>query len=208
MSAVHFIANLSVAPTKPFHAIADYGCTNHYFGADVPCEIIRPTTAAVVVGQPNGASMHSSHTGLLPFHDLPEAARTTHIFPSMQQRALISVEKLADTGFTSTFNNTSVVIKNGKTTINGERDLQEGGLYYVNLPPSKQLALAPPSNQLCYIALNTYKMTTKRDLVQYLHRYAGCPAIQAGYFATWPGLTVELLRKHLLKSLATTKGHL
>ena len=58
---------------------------------------------------------------------------------------------------------------NGKTTINGERDLQEGGKYYVNLPPSKQLALAPPSDKLCYIALNAYDMTTKRDLVQYFH---------------------------------------
>ena len=104
---------------------------------------------------------------------------------------------------------------NGKTTINGESDLNKGGLYYINLPPSKQLALTPTSYQSCYVDLNAYDMTTKRNLVQYLHRCAGCPNfstwtrdIQAGYFATWPGLTVELLRKHLLKSLATTKGHL
>ena len=159
--------------------------------------------------------MHSSHTGLLPFHDLPEAARTTHIFPYKQQISLISIGKLADAGFTSTFNDTSVVITNGKTTINGERDLQEGGVYYVNLPTSKHLALAPPSEKSCYIALNAYDMTTNRDLVQYLHRCAGCPvvstctrAIQAGYFVTWSGLTVKLVRKHLPKSLATTKGHL
>ena len=78
-----FTANLSIAPTKLFRAIADSGCTNHYLGADVSCENIRPTTAAIVVGQPNGASMHSSPTGLLTFHDLPEAARTTHISPSI-----------------------------------------------------------------------------------------------------------------------------
>ena len=95
----------------------------------------------------------------------------------MQQCALISVRKLPDTGFTSTFNDTSVVIKNGKTTINGERNLQEGGLYYANLPTSKQLALAPPSDQSCYIALNAYGMTTKRDLLQYLQRCAGSPVV-------------------------------
>ena len=146
--------------------------------------------------------MHSSHTGLLTFHDLPEAARTTHIFPYMQQQALISVGQLADSGFTYTFNDTSVVITNRTTTINGERDLQEGGLYYVNLPPSKQLALVPPSDKFCYINLNAYDMTTKCNLFQYLHRCAGCPfvptwtqAIQAGYFATWPGLTVGLVCK-------------
>ena len=124
--------------------------------------------------------MHSTHTGLLPFHDLPEAARTTHIFPSMQQRALISVGQLADAGFTSTFNDTSVVITNGTTTINGERDLQEGGLYYANIPPSKHLYLAPSAEKLCYIALNMYDMTTQRDLVRYLHRCAGCPVV-----STW-----------------------
>ena len=33
-------------------------------------------------------------------------------------------------------------------------------------------------------------------------------AINAGYFATWPGLTSELVRKHLPKLLATAKGHM
>ena len=58
-------------------------------------------------------------------------------------------------------------------------------------------------------------MRTKADLVQYLHRCAFSPvvhtwtkAIGAGFFATWPGLTSELVRKHLPKSLATAKGHL
>ena len=58
-------------------------------------------------------------------------------------------------------------------------------------------------------------MKTKADLVQYLHRAAFSPvvstwtrAIDAGFFATWPGLTSDLVRKHLPKSLATAKGHL
>ena len=33
-------------------------------------------------------------------------------------------------------------------------------------------------------------------------------AITSGFFATWPGLTSALVRKHLPKSLATAKGHL
>jgi hypothetical protein len=33
-------------------------------------------------------------------------------------------------------------------------------------------------------------------------------AIQRGHFVTFPGLNVELIRKHLLKSTATTKGHM
>ena len=58
-------------------------------------------------------------------------------------------------------------------------------------------------------------MTTKADLLQFLHRAAFIPvvltwknSINAGYFTMWPGLTSELVRKHLPKSLATAKGHL
>ena len=58
-------------------------------------------------------------------------------------------------------------------------------------------------------------MKTKADMVQYLHRCAFSPvvhtwtkAIDAGYFATWPGLTYELVRKHPPKMLATAKRHL
>ena len=58
-------------------------------------------------------------------------------------------------------------------------------------------------------------MKTKADLVQYLHRcdfslvvHTWTKAIDAGYFATWPGLTSELVRIHLPKLLATAKGHL
>ena len=58
-------------------------------------------------------------------------------------------------------------------------------------------------------------MRTKIDLVHYLHRCAFSPAvttwtkaIYAGYFTTWPGLTSKLVRKHLPKSMAPSKGHL
>jgi hypothetical protein len=33
-------------------------------------------------------------------------------------------------------------------------------------------------------------------------------AIRAGHFSTWPGLTEDLVRKHLPKELATVKGYL
>ena len=58
-------------------------------------------------------------------------------------------------------------------------------------------------------------MNSKAELVQYLHWCAFGPvvstwtkAIDSGYFSTWPGLTSNLVRKHLPKLLATTKGHL
>ena len=58
-------------------------------------------------------------------------------------------------------------------------------------------------------------MSSKADLIQYMHRFTFIPvvitwtqAIDAGYFSTWPGLTSDLVRKHLPKSLANAKSHL
>jgi hypothetical protein len=65
-----------------------------------------------------------------------------------------------------------------------------------------------PSNSI-------YQTTTNRELIQFLHTACGSPvpstwiaAINKGHFATWPGLTADLVRKHLPKSIATVKGHL
>jgi hypothetical protein len=51
--------------------------------------------------------------------------------------------------------------------------------------------------------------------VQFLHAAAFSPvqdtwlkAIRVGHFATWPGLTEDLVPKHLPKEIATVKGHL
>ena len=57
-------------------------------------------------------------------------------------------------------------------------------------------------------------MATKPDLAMYYHRANFSPvpttfitAINNGNFSTWPGLTAELISKHLPKSLTTAKGH-
>ena len=75
----------------------------------------------------------------------------------------------------------------------------------------------PPTTEIDTVrhANNVYDFTIQRDIVRYLHRAAGspvpstwCTAIDAGNYATWPGLTSKQVRKHLPKSVATTKGHM
>ena len=58
-------------------------------------------------------------------------------------------------------------------------------------------------------------MSTKADLVRYLHHAAFSPvisiwtkAIGAGYYTTWHCLISQLIHKHLPKILATAQGHL
>ena len=57
-------------------------------------------------------------------------------------------------------------------------------------------------------------MTTKPDLAMYYHRaafylvpYTFISAMSKGNFSAWPGLTEEIISKHLPNSLATAKGH-
>jgi hypothetical protein len=64
------------------------------------------------------------------------------------------------------------------------------------------------------IACSAIEHKRKADLVTFLH--VACfsatstfpRAVKAGYFATWPGLTPELITKHLPKSVASVKDHL
>ena len=93
-------------------------------------------------------------------------------------------------------------------------------------PHSAPLTLTVPSMptlQACstrfnkgtnYVANNAFVMATKPDRAMYYHRAAFSPvpstfisAINKGNFSTWPGLTAELISKHVPKSLATAKGH-
>ena len=65
------------------------------------------------------------------------------------------------------------------------------------------------------LAQNIQRLRTKEQLCDYLHRAAGHPvkktwlaAIKAGEYATWPGLTYELVSKHLQNTEETAMGHL
>ena len=64
------------------------------------------------------------------------------------------------------------------------------------------------------LAVIIRKKQTHRDLAKYLHTAFYSPvkstweqAIKKDHFITWPGLTPQLLQKHLLPSTATVQGH-
>ena len=64
-------------------------------------------------------------------------------------------------------------------------------------------------------AVNVHSLCTKVDLIKYLHLASWSPvmntwinAIDKGFFATFPGLDAQTVRKHLPKSVPTAKGHM
>ena len=177
------------------------------------CVDVQPVADGITISQPDGAKMKATHTGLLPVQHLPLDARRAHIFPQLK-RPLVSIAQFCDSGFEVRFNNQTVNVYDGNTVIlTGTRNYTNG-LWNINIGDH-----APPrpfaSSAECPLALNVHEMTTHGDVIKYLHQACWSPvtstwtaAIDAGYFATWPGLTAKRVRKHLDKAIATSKGHM
>ena len=62
---------------------------------------------------------------------------------------------------------------------------------------------------------SAYEINKKEEIIKYLSAAMWNPvpqtwmqAIEAGFFATWPGLTSKLVRKYLTRTVETDKGHL
>jgi hypothetical protein len=217
------LTSTSIVPALHTRAIVNSECTSHFLGSNSPSSNKVATPNGLSVGLPNGATMRSTHTALLPFPEMSLAARQSTVFPALGNRALLSIGQFCDDGFDVNFTSSDVRISKNDTLISGQRDSRDG-LYYIDLASTDAVhsrvprPISTPSLPTLSIksaALNAYAMTTKRDLILYLHRAAFSPvvstwteAINAGFFTTWPGLTSDLVRKHLPKFLATAKGHL
>ena len=135
------------------------------------------------------------------------------MFPALGNRNLIPIGQLCDHGFSVIFTDKEVSLTGPNATLTGTRNTNNR-LYYIdlqNLKPAQNTHL--PHQYLC--SNNFHTLSTKSDIMQYLHRAAFSPgvstwttAITAYFFTTWPGLNSALVRKHFPKSLATAKGHL
>ena len=99
-----------------------------------------------------------------------------------------------------------------KTSSSEEKRHTLSGLW---LAPMTPMATKEHNNKIQNEASNVKLLRTKPDLAKYHHLSCWspvlttwCNAINAGYFATFPGLTTKFVRKHLPKSITTTKGHM
>lgn len=164
---------------------------------------------------PNCAIIHSSHTALLQNKDLPLKAREAHIFPGLENRALLSIGTFCDNGCIAQFDETKAIIteqQSNKIIMQGGRD-QITTLYMIEFEQNSEMTEPQIPDKL--FANNVYECISKQDLAVYYHQTCWSPspstwiaAIQKGFFATWPGLTADLVRKYLPKSEYTTKVHM
>jgi hypothetical protein len=175
------------------------------------------TISGINVRIPNASIITSTHAALLDLPTLPPAARQAHLFPDLSNSALLSISQFCDHGFEAPFDSKTVCIMCNNTVIlQGSRD-SATGLWQPFLQPSTLPHTTPLVQQVDNqpSANNVHELTVKQDIMTYLHSACfslvpstSTKAIDAGHFTTWPGLTMDLVRKHLAKYVATSKGHM
>ena len=136
-------------------------------------------------------------------------AKIAHIFPHLQPGELISIGKLCDDGCTSTLTATTMKLhKQGEVVLEGNHN-GEAGMWQVKIT-------SPQGPTPTHQSENTLMTDiTKHELAQWYHATLFSPVkktliqeIKKGYFATRPYLTIDLVNRHLLQSMATDKGHM
>ena len=148
--------------------------------------------------------MLSTIAGQLPLSPhLSTTAQAAFVLDELKTGTLISLAQLCDDDCIALFTKYNVkIIKDNNVIITGRR--MDNGLWSI---PIK----SPPSHQANGI-LRTDK--TSHDLAKYHHATLGSPvpstllrAIRRGHLTTFPGLTINLISKHLPASIATVLGH-
>ena len=188
-------------------AVADTGTTGHYLTLNLPCCNKRKAIHPLPIHMPNGEIITSTHTTLLNHQDLPFQARQAHLFPGLR-KSLLSIGTFCEHGSEATFTKNSVHIKNkqsGRTIMGGTRYARTN-LYMLSLTQKNNL-MTDPKTPDKYFAGSAYECKSKKTLVDYHHANFWSPThsgwgkeISKNFFTSWPGLSVELVQKHLKKN--------
>jgi len=144
--------------------------------------------------------------GQLPLSPhLSTHAQAAFVLDTLKTGTLISLAQLCDDDCIALFTKYNVkIIKNDQVIITGRR--MDNGLW--SIPISSPSSSHHQANGI----LRTDK--TSHDLALYHHATLGSPvtstllrAIRRGHLTTFPGLTINLISKHLPASIPTALGH-
>ena len=217
-------------------AKGDSAASKHYFKSDDKHILVKVKFDAngPTVILPNSSWLKSFESGELPISTLISAlGKKTAIFDELHS-SLISLGQLCDDNCVVVLGKYLLeVIKDNKVVLRGPRSTSGDGLWDIPLPqapdPTPTLLNINPTPRIIPPSITQRTPTVKpqslnviirkdkshQDLVQYLHAAAFSPthntfiqAIKRNFLLSWPGLTVELVKKHLPVSIHTAKGHL
>ena len=158
---------------------------------------------------PYGEQIKSTHTFQIEIPWLPEGATRFHIVPGLAHTSLVYIKILCDAGCKIEYNASKCgFIFNQKIVWKGTRE-PTTGLLVLLLDPKHAYPEAKSQTNAAYetiiktdIANNAYTITSKRDLIQYLHQCLFSPtkatllkAIAKNCFTTWPGIAYSVVQK-------------
>ena len=116
-------------------AAADSGTSGHFLKPNSPCVNKQTAINPLGIRMPYGHIVYSSHTALLPQNTLPIAEQQAHIFPNINNKALLSISMFRDNGCLALFNDQKLYIidrQTNKIVMHGTRD-KNSTLYMVPL---------------------------------------------------------------------------
>ena len=149
--------------------------------------------------------MTSTHTCRLAIPSLPPEACTQHLYPEMKTAGLLSIGQLCDHGYTATFSQYRLVIRNSANDIIliGQR-IPKGELNYTNgmwIVQMDNNTKTPTTSMLHTANAVVLASTTQADLAKLHHASLGfpssstlCDAIDRGFLASFPGLTTKVVK--------------
>ena len=149
--------------------------------------------------------MSSTLSGILPLSpSLSTKAQSAFVLNDLQTGTLVSLAQLCDDDCIALFTKHDVqIVKNNTVLITGTRT--PAGLWSI---PLDVPTLQHQANGILRLDKSHAQLAT------YHHATLGSPAsttllqaIRRGHLTTFPGLTSQLISKHLPKSIATTLGH-
>jgi hypothetical protein len=152
----------------------------------------------------SGTTMPTNLQGQLPLSKkLSPTAQSAFVLDDLKTGTLLSLAQLCDDDCIAVFTRYDVkLLKNNEVIIIGKR--MSNGLW--------SLPINSPHTHQANGILRTDR--PKQELATYLHAALGSPApstllraIRRGHLISIPGLTTNLISKHLQKSIATTLGH-
>ena len=213
--------------------VVDSGCTSGVGTSKDPCRRTGSISNKEFI-LPGGEIMAATEIAEYPFQ-VRDPARQLHITPGITTNSLLSTSKFAAADYITIFDKEEVNIYDANDTVitvtrgailRGFK-CPKSGLWriplvemvrnnntdtiIVNRPPTEFLPARPPPIDAIY---NVYELKTQPELVRYYHAAAGFPtkptwikAIKNQQFASWPGLTADIVTRHYPDSEETPKGH-
>jgi len=156
-------------PTQPFYAIANSGCTAHFFSSSSlvcnKCLALKP----IQIHTLSGTVLQSTHEANLALPGLPFAACHGHIVPQLATQPLLSIGPLCNASCNVAFTVDCVTVKHNNAIILQGHHMPATKLWELDIQPSR----TTPS----HLATTAIGSTMPANLVAFAHMALCSPAL-------------------------------